>query len=63
MNLNQAQSKVAQTNPNAVWVVTSTFKGQPDTFKVMDYTYTDEFRVCINEFDVCTGDLIEGSGI
>ena len=54
MNLEQAKAKVAETNPNACWVATSFFKGQPDTFDTLDNTYSDEVKARIFQYDCCT---------
>lgn len=59
MNVEQAKAYVAKTNPNAVWVVTSTFKDEPDTYDVFDFTYSDEIRAKIFEYDHCTESLFE----
>lgn len=57
MNLAQAKAEVAKTNPDAVWVATSTFEGKPDLFDIFDFTYSDEIRAKIYEFDCCFGYL------
>lgn len=57
MTYTDAINAVLATNPNAVFVVTGTFKGEPDAFDAYDFTYSDEVRARIYLFDACTGDL------
>lgn len=62
MNYAEAQAKVRKTNPDAVFIVTSQFKGEPDSFDAYDFTYSDEVRARIFTFDACTGDLEHSVG-
>lgn len=58
MEYAEAVAKVKETNPNAVIVVTSEYKGEPDTFDAYDFTFSDELRARVFSFDACTGDLV-----
>jgi hypothetical protein len=57
MTYAEAQAAVRATNPDAVFEVTSTFRGEPDSFDAYDFTYSDEVRARVFTFDACTGDL------
>lgn len=57
MTLDQAKAFVARNNPNAVWVEVF-----DDLYEVRDFTYSDELRAVIFEFDVMFGDLLRPDG-
>ena len=61
MTLEQAKNFVAKTYPNALWVITSRFEGEPDTYAILDFTFSDEARAKLFTYDNCTESLFDCS--
>ena len=54
MTLDQAKAKVAQTNPQAVFIEYPDARG---AYQILDFTYSDEVRAVIGAFDdFCLGE-------
>lgn len=62
MTLDQAKRKVAVSNPDAIFVATAWFKGEPDSFEIWDFTYSDEVRSRIGYYDCVTEALTHPDG-
>lgn len=57
MNKQEAKAKVLQSNPGAVFT-----ENEFGDFDAFDFTYSDEVRAKIYEFDNCFGCLYHSTG-
>ena len=57
MTIYEAKEKVNETNPNAIWVISSYYNGNPDSYDVFDFTYSDEVKARIYQFDILFGNF------
>lgn len=59
VNLEAAKAIVAKSNPDAIFVAHDYC---PGLFRIMDFTYTTEFRVQIGEYDDVFGEAYHSEG-